>query len=138
MDGLVAGSREPLAGLEPIGQEELLTYRYDMSSSRFLNNAEVVEEGWNIHSYGNSYGPYLNAGAGIYTVEVQGSGLTAVDAKCYYGGGENNLEPRNVTAEDEHMTFEVELTEYAPDLEFALWNVGGGDIRITELVIRKQ
>lgn len=138
MDGLVTGSREPLEGLEPMEQSELLTYRYDMSGGRFLNNAEVVEEGWKIHSYGNSYGPYLNAGEGIYTVTVQGSGLTAVDAKCYYGGGDSNLEIRNLTVEENRVNFEVELTEYASDLEVALWNTGGGDILITEVVIRRQ
>ncbi len=138
MDGLVAGSREPLEGLEPMERSELLTYRYDMSGGRFLNNAEVVEEGWKLHSYGNSYGPYLNAGAGIYTVTVQGSGLTAVDVKCYYNGGDSSLEPRGLTVEEERVTFEVELTEYAPDLEVALWNTGGSDMLITEVVIRKQ
>ena len=138
VDGLVAGCAEPLDGLTPLTQEELLTYRYDMASGRFLNNAEVAEEGWLIHSYGNSYGPYLNAGAGRYLVTVQGSGLTAMDIKCYYNHGDVNLEPQNLAVADDGITFEVELTEYAPDLEIALWNVGGGDLLVTDLVIAKQ
>ncbi len=138
VDGLVAGCQEPLDGFTPLTQEELLTYRYDMASGRFLNNAEVMEEGWNIHSYGNSYGPYLNAGAGRYLVTVRGSGLTATDIKCYYNHGDVNLEPQNLAVTDEGITFEVELTEYAPDLEVALWNVGSGDLLVTEMVIAKQ
>lgn len=138
IDGLIVGCPEPLGDLEPMTQEELGTYYYDMSSNRYLNNADVVEEGWMIHSYGNSYGPYLNASEGRYTVTVEGSGLTAADVKSYYNSGDSNLEPQNLIVEENRITFELELTEYAPDLEVALWNVGGGDMLVTGMSIRKQ
>lgn len=138
IDGLIVGCSQPLGDLEPMTPQELGTYYYDMTSSRYLNNSEVVDEGWLIHSYGNSYGPYLNAVEGRYTVTAEGSGLTAVDVKCYYNGGDSNLEPQNLIIEENRITFEIELTEHAPDLEVALWNVGGGDMLITNMSIQKQ
>lgn len=138
MDGLIVGSKEPLDGLESITRSELMTYRYDMSSGRFLNNAEVVEDGWNIHPYGNSYGPYLNAQAGSYTVTVQGDGLTAADVKCYYNSGDTNLDPQNLAINENTITFAIELTEYVSDLEIALWNMGSADMQVAELVIEKH
>lgn len=138
IDGLIVGCSAPLGDLEPLAQEELITYRYDMGSGRFLNNAEVTAEGWLIHSYGNSYGPYLQAGAGRYQVTAEGSGLTEADVKCYYNGGNSTLEPQNLVKEENKVTYEIELTEYAPDLECALWNVGGGDMTVTNMVITKQ
>ncbi len=137
IDGLVVGCSEPLDGLDPLPADELTVYRYDMESGRFLNNAEVTEEGWLVHSYGNSYGPYLFAGAGRYRVSVSGSNLTAVDVKCYYRHGDVNLEPQNFVVEENHISYEVELTEWADDLEFALWNIGGSDMIVDSVVIEK-
>lgn len=137
MDGLVVGCSEPLGSLEPISGEDLAIYRYDMGSSRYLNNAEVTEEGWIIHSYGNSYGPYLYAEAGRYRVTATGSGMGAVDIKCYYNHGDNVLEPQNLTVEENRICYEVELAELAGDLECALWNIGGGDMLVESLVIEK-
>lgn len=137
LDGLVLGCSEPLDGLEPLPADELTVYRYDMGSSRYLNNAEVTEEGWLIHSYGNSYGPYLYAGEGRYRVSVEGSSLAAADVKCYYRHGDMNLEPENFVVEENRVSYEVELTEWADDLEFALWNTGGSDMIVNSVVIEK-
>lgn len=138
IDGLIVGCAGELGSLEPMTAKELGSYHYDMTSSRFLNNAEVVEEGWLIHSYGNSYGPYLDASAGRYTVMVQGSGLTASDVKCYYNGGDTGVELQNLTVEEQRIVFELELSEQVPDLEVALWNVGGSDMLVTDMAIEKQ
>lgn len=137
IDGLIVGTANVLPEMEPLTQKELNTYRYDMESSRYINNGEVTDGGWNIHSYGNIYGPYLNAGAGRYKVTVEGSNLTAVDVKCYYQHGDVVLEPQNLTAEENQVSYEVELTEYASDLEFTLWNVGGGDMTVTGVTIER-
>lgn len=137
MDGLVIGCSAPLESLEPLPAKELTVYRYDMESGRYLNNAEVTDEGWLIHSYGNSYGPYLYAEAGRYRMSATGSGFSAVDVKCYYRHGEVNLEPQDLVIEENRISYEVELAERAEDLEFALWNVGGGDIAVDNVAIEK-
>lgn len=137
MDGLVVGCSEPLSGLEPLAREELTVYRYDMESSRYLNNAEAGPEGWTLHSYGNSYGPYLYAEAGRYRVSAEGSGMEAADVKCYYQHGDNHLDPQNLVIEENRISYEIELAEPAEDLEFALWNVGGGDMTVSSLTIEK-
>lgn len=137
MDGLIAGCSAPLEGQEPLSGEELMTYRYDMGSGRFLNNGEVTEEGWMIHSYGNSYGPYLYALPGTYRVEIAGSNMTGADIKCYYSHGDVNLEPHDVVMEENKISYEVELGELAEDLEFVLWNVGGGDMMVNSVVIER-
>lgn len=137
IDGLIVGCSQPLPDMEPLSKEELGTYHYDMTGSSFLSNAEVTAEGWTIHSYGNSYGPYLHAQPGTYRVTITGSGLTATDNKCYYNHGDSPLDPQNLTAEDNAVTYEVTLPEYTEDLEFAVWNVGGADIYITDMTIQK-
>ncbi len=137
MDGLVVGCSELLGGLEPISEKELAVYRYDMGSGRYLNNAEVTEEGWVIHSYGNSYGPYLYAEPGRYRVTAAGSGMEAADVKCYYNHGDNVLEPQNLTVEGNRVSYEVELAEPAADLECTLWNIGGGDMFVENLAIER-
>lgn len=138
LDGLVVGCSAPLGDLEPLALEELTVYRYDMDSSRYLNNGEVTEDGWVIHSYGNSYGPYLYAGEGRYQVSITGSSLTTSDIKCYYRHGDVNLEPQNLVIEENKISYEIELTEWADDLEFALWNIGGGDMTVNSVVIEKK
>lgn len=135
IDGVIVGCSELLGDLKPLTQAELTTYRYNMESGRFLNNAEVVEGGWSIHSYGNIYGPYLHAGEGRYKVTVTGSNLTAADVKCYYNSGNINLEPQDLVIEENKVTYEVELMEYASDLEFVLWNVGDSDMLVTDVAI---
>lgn len=138
IDGLIIGCSQPLGNLEPLTVEELKTYRYDMTSGKYLNNAEVTENGYILHSYGNTYGPYLHAEAGRYTVTINGSNLTAADIKSYYKNGDVNLEPQNLVIEESSITYETELLEYTEDLEFALWNTGGDDMTITEIIIQKQ
>ncbi len=138
LDGLIVGCSRPLGEWEPLPAEALTSYQYDMKSSRYLNNADVTEDGWVIHSYGNSYGPYLYAEAGRYRVSVTGGGLTAADVKCYYRHGDMNLEPQNLVIEENRVSYEIELTERAEDLEFALWNIGGGDMAVSSITIEKE
>ncbi len=138
LDGLIVGCSRPLGQWEPLSEKELSMYEYDMKSSRYLNNADVTEEGWIIHPYGNSYGPYLYAEAGRYRVSVTGSGLTAADVKCYYRHGDMDLEPQNLAIEENRVSYEVELTERAEDLEFVLWNIGGGDLAVSSIIIEKE
>lgn len=138
IDGVVAGCSQPLGELVPLTERELRTYRYDMENGRYINNGEVTEQGFLIHSYGNTYGPYLHAEAGRYTVIIKGSNLKAVDVKSYYNGGDVNLEPQNLTLTEEAVSFQVELTEYTEDLEVAVWNIGGEDILVSEITIEKQ
>lgn len=66
-----------------------------------------------------------------------GSGMGAVDIKCYYNHGDNVLEPQNLAVEENRICYEVELTELAGDLECALWNIGGGDMLVESLMIEK-
>lgn len=138
IDGLIVGCSAPLGDLVPLSRQDLQTYRYDMADGRYLNNGEAADGIWTIHSYGNTYGPYLKAGEGRYQVTVTGSGLTATDVKCYYKGGEMNLEPENLVLSENQITYEVKLTEYAGDLEFAVWNIGGADITVSDIVIEKK
>ena len=138
IDGLVVGCSEPFSDLNPLSEEELTTYRYDLAAGQFMNNGEVVDGKWQIHPYGNTYGPYLSAQPGRYKVTVTGSGFGAVDIKCYYHGGDANLEPLNAVIEESRVVYEVELAEYTSSLEFALWNTGGGDIIISDIIIEKQ
>lgn len=137
MDGLIAGCSVPLEIQEPLPGEELLRYQYDMGSGRYLNNGEVTEEGWLIHPYGNTYGPYLYALPGTYRVEMSGNNMSGSDVKCYYSHGDVNLEPYNVVIEENRVSYEVELGEPAEDLEFALWNTGGGDMIVGSVAIEK-
>ena len=60
-----------------------------------------------------------------------------MDVKCYYRPGDVNLEPQNFVVEENHISYEVELTEWADDLEFALWNIGGSDMIVDSVVIEK-
>lgn len=64
--------------------------------------------------------------------------LTASDIKCYYRHGDVNLEPQNLVIEENKISYEIELTEWADDLEFALWNIGGGDMTVNSVVIEKK
>lgn len=137
IDGLIVGCSQQLFDREPLSAADLMGYQYDMGSARFLNNAEVTGEGWTIHSYGNSYGPYLHAQPGTYLVTVAGSGLASTDHKCYYNGGDNPLELQNLSVQDTLVTYEVNLPEYTEDLEFVLWNIGAADIYVTDLTIQK-
>lgn len=137
IDGLIVGCSQPLADMQPLSGQQLTTYRYDMESSQYLNNGETSDGGYLIHSYGNTYGPYLYAQPGSYRVTVTGSNLKAVDVKCYYNSGDKNLEPLILAAEENQVSYEVELTEQAQDLEFALWNVGGDDILVSDILIEK-
>lgn len=137
MDGLIAGCSVPLEGQEPLSEETLLTYRYDMGSGRYINNGEVTEEGWVLHPYGNFYGPYLYALPGTYRIEVTGGNMSGSDVKCYYSHGDVNLEPFNVMIEENRVSYEVELGELAQDMEFVLWNTGGGDMLVSSVVIER-
>ncbi|NLL77701.1 MAG: hypothetical protein GX235_10725 [Clostridiales bacterium] len=138
IDGLIVGCSEPLGDMVPLDKKALTTYRYELSDGQYMNNGEVVDGTWNIHPYGNTYGPYLSAEAGKYKVTVTGSNLNEVEVKCYYNGGDVNLQPQNIVIGENHVTCEVELTEYAGDLEFALWNTGGSDIVVSGIVIEKE
>ncbi|WMC91734.1 DUF6311 domain-containing protein [Kineothrix sp. MB12-C1] len=138
IDGLLVGCSAPFSDLNPLTEEELTTYRYDLAAGQFMNNGEIVDGKWQIHPYGNTYGPYLSAQPGRYKVTVTGSGFSAVDIKCYYHGGDVNLEPLNAVIEESRVVYEVELAEYASGLEFALWNIGGGDMIISDIIIEKQ
>jgi hypothetical protein len=138
IDGLIVGCSAPLGDMQPLTEKDLTTYCYELESGLFINNGEVVDGTWNIHSYGNTYGPYLNAEAGKYKVTVTGSNLVSTDIKCYYSGGEKNLEPQNVIIGDTQITYEVELLEHAEDLEFALWNIGGADMVVSDIIIEKE
>ncbi len=138
IDGLIVGCSAPLGDMQPLTEKDLTTYRYELENGRFMNSGEVVDGTWNIHSYGNTYGPYLNAEAGKYKVTVTGSNLVSTDIKCYYDGGNKNLEPQNVIIGDTQITYEVELLEHAENLEFALWNIGSADMIVSDIIIEKE
>lgn len=138
IDDLIIGCSQPLGDLQPLATEALVSYQYDLSNEQYMNNGEIVDGAWNIHSYGNTYGPYLNVGPGRYKMTAEGSNLAAVDVKCYYKNGDINLEPQNLKKEENLISYEVELKEPANDLEFALWNVGGSDITVTSILIEMQ
>lgn len=138
IDGLIIGCSQPLGDMEPMTKEELGTYRYDMTSGKHLNNADVTENTYIIHPYGNTYGPYLHADAGRYAVTINGSNLMAADIKSYYKNGDINLEPQNLIIGETNITFEITLPEYTEDLEFALWNTGADDLTVTEITIQQQ
>lgn len=135
IDDLIIGCSQPLTDMQLLSAEKLSTYRYTLETGQYMNNGEVADGLWNIHSYGNTYGPYLHANPGKYQVTIAGSNLTETEVKCYYNGGDNHLEPQNLYVDDTNITYEVELNEYTESLEFALWNIGGGDIVVSEITI---
>lgn len=135
IDGLIAGCAKPLSGMDELTRQDLARYRFDFNSGQYVNNGEDVDGVRQLHSYGNSYGPYLKAEPGTYKVTITGSGLENADLQCHYAHGESPLEIGNTQITPERITFEVCLEEKVEDLEFLVWNTGGSDMLLYSMEI---
>lgn len=137
IDGLIAGCTKQLSGKQELTAQELSVYRFDFSSNQYVNNGEDKDGIRYLHSYGNSYGPYLKAEPGDYQITITGTDLTNANLQCHFAHGDHPLEILNAQITPEQITCEIHLDERAEDLEFLVWNTGTEDMQLTSLEIVK-
>lgn len=135
IDGLIAGCSKPLSGSRELTRQELATYRFDFSAGQYVNNGEDIDGVRYLHSYGNSYGPYLKAEPGVYHVTITGGNLTNAELQCHYAHGDHPLEIQNLQITADRATYEVYLEERTEDLEFPVWNTGTDDMQLHSMEI---
>ena len=137
IDGLIVGCKNPIEGLEELTIQELSAYHFTFENNQYVNNGEDVDGVRYLHSYGNSYGPYLNAEPGTYEVKITGSKLTNVELQCFYAHGDSPVEMIDTQISDTEITYKIQLTETAPDLECLIWNKGAEDMLLYTMEIIK-
>lgn len=138
IDGLIAGTVKPLGYLEELSEEALSAYYFSFENNQYVNNGEDIDGVRYLYSYGNSYGPYLNAEPGLYEVRITGSGLSGVELQCHYARGDSKVEIQNPQITDSEITYRFELMEPVEDLECLVWNVGGSEVVMETMEIIKQ
>lgn len=137
IDGLIVGCAQELPGAEEMSPNDLSAYHFSFGDNQYVNNGEDIDGVRYLHSYGNTYGPYLNAEPGTYEVSITGSGLSNGELQCYYGHGDFPVEIQEPQITDTDISYYIRLTEAVSDLEFPIWNVGTEDMLIYDIEIRR-
>lgn len=138
IDGLIVGSTKELSSQKKLTENELSKYYFKFEDNKYLNNGEDIDGIRYIHPYGNSYGPYLEASSGTYYVKIVGSNLENVELQCFYAHGDSVVEIQDLYISDSEITYRIELTEAAMDLEFLVWNKGTDDIILTNIEVEQH
>ena len=137
IDGLIVGSIKELSAEKKLAKSELSKYYFKFGDNKYVNNGEDIDGSRYLHSYGNSYGPYLKAEPGTYRVKIIGSNLKNVDLQCYYARGDSAVEIQNLQITDTEIAYRIELTETVQDLEFLVWNIGTDDMTLNSIEVER-
>ncbi len=139
IDGYIAGSMTPLAGLTALSPDD---ERLGRCRSVFLDNANLAggydESGVrHLEPDGASYGPYAYAPAGDYRVTIHGENLAGNTFLSYSDGGAIRYELLRLQESPAEVTFEIHLPDGVSNLEIEIHNTNPGqaEVLLTELLI---
>ncbi len=134
------GVSRPLDGVREVDLSDITSYDFPIGNDGWLSNGKDIDGVRKIYSGGFSFGPYIAAGEGSYTVSIKGNGLSGAVFDCYTTvNGENiswiSAQPV-ITDTSAELTFTVPENKF--DIQIYIQNNSAGDIEISEYTVYKK
>jgi len=114
IDDILAGTAEPLNGVEEFNMEEGMNLIY---TGLNIKDCDERSEGRFIKTQGESFGPYFTLKPGTYRIIVLGSGLEQLDYDVCYNNGEEILETTVDFADSNRMEYTFHIDEIVKNME---------------------
>jgi len=136
----------------------LSDYRYDLNDGAWLSGGDVVDGAWILHPGASAAGPNMTFYAGTYEIEIEGDGIERLENAVTAEFGAVSLpvgsvrgamdpdiarslrlpEDQAASAQILRQTISVTVPENTYHVELRLSNPSAEDVRITDIIIRRQ
>lgn len=138
VDGMIIGCANKVEGFSEIERKDF-SAEWIFSNDQYLteNSGYDTEGGRTLYPSGVSYGPYWNAAAGEYIIEITGQGLLAdMKIETYCDNGWKTLDYTVISRDETSIKLKVNFEENVDNLEVYIQNTSENNLLLKSITMK--